>query len=283
MKFFPKPPKILEKKDNWARFSIEALYPGYGITIGNSLRRVLLSSLSGSAITQVKIKGVSHEFSTIPGVLEDVISIMMNLRQMRFRMYGDDSQKAVLRVKGLPSGKREREIIGSDFDLPSQLELVNGSCHIATLTDKKAELEIEILVERGVGYQSSEQFKKRKKPEVGSLPIDAIFTPIRKVNYKIENMRVGDRTDFDKLYLEITTDGTITPSEAFYRVSDILVKHFEIFSESLEPTVDKEKLKKGVEKKKELKKTKGSDKKLKKEKEKTEKIEKKAKTKKRKK
>ncbi len=235
MKFFPKPPKILEEKDDWARFSIEGLYPGYGITIGNSLRRVLFSSLSGTAATQVKIKGVSHEFSTIPGVMEDVITIMMNIRQMRFRSYTDEPQKIFLKIKG----KKEKEVRGSDFDIPSQLELINKSCHIATITDKKAELEMEIQVEKGVGYQPANRLGGKKKLEVGSLALDAIFTPIKRVNYQVENMRVGERTDFDRLYLEITTDGTITPKEAFYRAVDILVKHFTIFLDSLEPAQKK--------------------------------------------
>jgi len=235
MILLPKPPKIIDKKENWARFEIEGLYPGYGVTIGNSLRRVLLSSLEGAAVTQVKIKGIQHEFSVIPGVLEDVIHIMINLKKMRFRIYTDEPQKAFLKIKGLPSGKNEREIKGVDFEFPTQVELVNKSCHIATITDKKAELEMEIQIEKGIGYQPVEQTKKQKKLEIGILPLDAIFTPVKRVSYKVENMRVGERTYFDRLYLEITTDGTISPQEAFCQAADILVKHFSLFVETFEP------------------------------------------------
>ena len=235
MILLPKPPKIIDKKENWARFEIEGLYPGYGVTIGNSLRRVLLSSLEGAAVTQVKIKDIQHEFSVIPGVLEDVIHIMINLKKMRFRIYTDEPQKAFLKIKGLPSGKNEREIKGVDFEFPTQVELVNKSCHIATITDKKAELEMEIQIEKGIGYQPVEQTKKQKKLEIGILPLDAIFTPVKRVSYKVENMRVGERTDFDRLYLEIATDGTISPQEAFCQAADILVKHFSLFVETFEP------------------------------------------------
>ena len=232
MILLPKLPKIVDKKENWARFEIEALYPGYGITIGNSLRRVLFSSLTGAAVTQVKIKGVQHEFSTMPGILEDVISIMMNLKKMRFKIYTDEPQEATLKIKGLPAGRQEKEVKGSDFKFPTQVDLINKSCHIATITDKKAGIEMEIQIEKGVGYQPVERYKKQKKLGAGLLPIDAIFTPIKRVNYKVENMRVGERTDFDRLYLEITTDGTITPEEAFWQASDILVEHFSLFVET---------------------------------------------------
>jgi DNA-directed RNA polymerase subunit alpha len=221
----PLQPKVIEKKGNKAVFEIEALYPGYGVTIGNSLRRVLLSSLSGAAVTQMKIKGVPHEFSTIPGVLEDVIQIMLNLKQLRFKIYTEEPQKAILKVKG------EKEVKGSDFEIPAQLELVNKDCHIATLTDKKAALEIEIQVEKGVGYLPREN-RKKEELEIGTIPIDAIFTPIRKVAFRVENMRVGERTDFDKLFLEVETDGTISPETAFSQAADILVKHFSLFYET---------------------------------------------------
>jgi len=229
MILLPKEPKIIEKKDNWACFEIESLYPGYGITIGNSLRRVLLSSLPGAALTQVKIKGVQHEFSTLPGVLEDIIVIMMNLKQMRFKIYSDEPQKASLKVKG------EKEVKGSDFDCPSQVELVNKSCHIATLTDEKAELEMEIQIDRGIGYEPVEERKKNEKLEIGIMPIDAIFTPVKKVSYKVENMRVGERTDFDRLHLEVETDGTITPEQAFFGATEILIKHFSLLRNKFAP------------------------------------------------
>lgn len=225
MVLLPKPPKIISKKEHSACFEIEALYPGYGVTIGNSFRRVLLSSLSGAAITQMKIKGIQHEFSTIPGVLEDVITIAMNLKLLRFKMYTDELQKAVLKIKG------EKKVEGSDFKLSSQIELINKSSHVATLTNKKAELDIEIQIEKGIGYEPVERRKKQKKLEIGVIPIDAIFTPIKRVNYSVENMRVGERTDFDRLCLEIKTDGTITPEEAFFQAADILIKQFSLFAE----------------------------------------------------
>ncbi len=230
MILLPKQPKIINKKEDFACFEIESLHPGYGVTIGNSLRRVLLSSLSGAAITQMKIKKVQHEFSTIPGVLEDVITIAMNLKCLRFKMYTDEPQKASLRIKG------EKKAKGSDFKLSSQVELINKSSHIATLTNKKTELDIEIQIEKGIGYEPVERRKKQKKLEIGIIPIDAIFTPIKRVNYSVENMRVGERTDFDRLYLEIKTDGTITPEEAFFQASDILIKHFSLFAEPFKST-----------------------------------------------
>jgi DNA-directed RNA polymerase subunit alpha len=223
----PQKPKIIKKEKNTAIFEIEALYPGYGVTIGNALRRVLLSSLEGAAVTEMKIKGVSHEFSTIPGVLEDVVTIMLNLKQLRFKMIGNEAQRATLKVKG------EKEVKGADFELPAQLELVNPDCHIATLTSKTAKLEMEILVEKGVGYLPRER-KRREKLEIGVIPVDAIFTPVKRVAMRTENMRVGERTDFDKLFLEIETDGTVTPEEAFLKACEILINQFSFLKENLE-------------------------------------------------
>jgi len=243
--------KVIQKEKNKAVFEIEALYPGYGITIGNSLRRVLISSLEGAAVTQMKIKNVSHEFSVIPGVLEDVINIMLNLKQLRFKIFTKEPQKALLKVKG------EKKVKGSDFKLPSQLELVNKEAHIATLTNKKAELEIEIQVSKGIGYVSKES-RKKEKLEVGMVLLDAIFTPVKRVAFKVENMRVGKKTDFDRLFLEIETDGTISPQQAFSQSSEILFKHFDLFFETFKekekPLVKKEKEKPRKSKKHEKKK-----------------------------
>jgi len=221
----PLHPKIIEKKGNRAIFEIEALYPGYGVTVGNTLRRVLLSSLSGAAITQMKIKGIQHEFSTIPGVLEDVISIILNLKQLRFKVFAGEPQKAQLKVKG------EKEVRAADFDLPAQVELVNKDAYLATLTDKKAELEMEIQIEKGLGYEPAER-RKKEKLEIGTISLDAIFTPIKKVSFRVETMRVGERTDFARLFLEVETDGTITPEEAFFQASEVLVKHFSLFRDA---------------------------------------------------
>jgi len=224
----PHPPKIVKKEGNKAIFEIEALHPGYGVTIGNSLRRVLLSSLEGAAVTQMKIKGISHEFSTIPGVLEDVITIMLNLKQLRFRLFAAEPQKAVLKVKG------EKEVKGLDFTLPAQVELANKNCHLATLTSKSAELEMEIQIEKGIGY-SSRETRQKEKLEIGAIPVDAIFTPVKRVSYRIENMRVGERTDYDRVFLEIETDGIIAPEQAILQASEILVKHFSLLTETLKP------------------------------------------------
>jgi DNA-directed RNA polymerase subunit alpha len=221
----PQKPKIIKKEKNKATFEIEALYPGYGVTIGNALRRVLLSSLEGAAVTQMRIKGVPHEFTTIPGVAEDVITIMLNVKKLRFQMLTDEPQIAKLKVKG------EKEIKGADFELPSQVKLVNPNCHIATLTSKSSELEMEIQIEKGVGYLARERRAKEKVP-IGTILVDAIFTPIKRVSFRVENMRVGERTDFDKLFLEIETDGILSPEEAFLKASEILSEHFNFFKES---------------------------------------------------
>jgi len=233
---YPKKPKIVKKKDNWARFEIEALYPGYGMTVGNSLRRVLLSSLEGAAVTQVKIKDVPHEFSTIPGVLEDVIFIMQNLKQLNFKIYSDEPQKATLKVKG------KKEVKGSDFKFPTQVELINKNCHIASLTDKKAELEMEIQIEKGIGYVPKEA-RKKEKLEIGIILLDSIFTPVRRVSFKVESMRVGERTDFDRLFLNIETNGILTPEDALNQASEILVKHFSLLAETFKVEIKVEDLK----------------------------------------
>lgn len=217
---FPKKPKIKEE-GNLGEIVIEALYPNYGITIGNALRRVLLSSIEGAAITKVKIKGVPHQFSTIDGVLEDALTICQNLKRLRFKMIGTEPLEGKIKAKG------EMEVKGKDLILPAQLEVVNKDCHIATLTSKKASLEIDFVVEKGRGYLPKEMMGDE---EPGEIFIDAIFSPVKKVNFKVENMRVGKRTDFDKLTLEIETDGTLSPKEAFLEACQILRDHFDFLS-----------------------------------------------------
>lgn len=243
----PLQPKIVEKKENFAIFEIEALYPGYGVTIGNSLRRVLLSSLPGAAVTQVKIKGAQHEFSTIPGVKEDIISILLNLKQLRFKLYSDEPQKAELKVKGIKNVK------ASLFSLPSQVELANKDLYIASLTNKSAELNIEITIEKGLGYETVES-RKKEKLDIGTIAVDAAFTPVRKVSYRVENMRVGDRTDFDRLFLELETDGTLTPEKAFVQAAEILINHFSLFKTTFQETEKPLAVKKTAVKKNEKKK-----------------------------
>lgn len=228
----PLPPKIIQKNKNQAVFEVEGLYPGYGITVGNALRRVLLSSLEGVAVTEVKIKDVSHEFSTIPGVLEDVIMIILNLKKLRFKIHEGNIQKIELLAKG------ERKVKGSDFKISPQTELANPEFHLATITDKNTELNIEITIEKGIGYEPRDQRKVKReaghaqsKAEIGTIALDAVFTPVVNVSFQVENMRVGEKTDFDKLSIEIETDGTTAPEEAFYQACEILVKHFSLISE----------------------------------------------------
>jgi len=232
----PQKAKIIKKDDNRAVFEIDGCYPGYGMTLGNAFRRILLSSLPGAAITSVKIKGVSHEFSTIPYVLEDVIHIILNLKQIRFKVNSPESLPLKLELK--TSG--EREIKAKDIKLTSEIEIINKDAHIATLTDKKAKLDIEIEIQSGLGYVPVEQ-RKKEKLEIGAIAIDAIFSPIKKINYEIENMRVGDRTDFNRLMIDIETDGSISPEQAFSKAADILVDHFIIFASEKENVVPEEK------------------------------------------
>jgi len=239
--------KILQEKENYAKFVIEGLYPGYGITIGNALRRVLLSSLEGAAITDVKIKGVSHEFATIPGVLEDVIHICLNLKKLRFKIFSDEPIRAFLKVKG------QKEVKGKDLELPPQLELVNKEQHIATLTNKNANLEMEVIVRKGVGYEPREM-RTKEKLSVGEILLDAIYTPIKRVSYKVENMRVGERTDFDRLYLEIETDGTVSPQKALDQATQILLAHFNFVEDAIKKYVKEEKPKSQKPEKEKIKK-----------------------------
>ncbi|MCX6763370.1 MAG: DNA-directed RNA polymerase subunit alpha [Candidatus Moranbacteria bacterium] len=230
----PQKPKFTQLGDMSGKVEIEGCYPGYGTTLGNALRRVLLSSLSGAAITSVKIKGINHEFSTIPNVLEDLIQIILNLKQVRFRLFKDEPVKATLKIKG------EKKITAGMFECPSDIEVVSKDVHIATITSPKGELEMEIEVNPGIGYIPVEQREKEEK-EVGTISIDAVYTPIRRVNYAIENMRVGKKTDFERVTLEIDTDGTITPEEAFLKAVNILVEQFSIlgsFKEKEEASVE---------------------------------------------
>lgn len=204
------------EEGNKAVFEIGGLHPGYGHTIGNSLRRVLLSSLEGSSVVSVKMEGVNHEFSTIPGIAEDVITILLNIKQVRFRLFGDEPQVAHISVRGA------KEVTAADIQTPSQLEIVDSSIHIATLGSKDAVFEVEIVVDKGLGYVPRESHRK-EKVNVGELMLDAVYSPVRRVNYEVENMRVGDRTDYNKLRLFIETDGTISPRESLSSSLEILV------------------------------------------------------------
>lgn len=212
--------EINEKKD-YARFLVEPLESGYGITLGNSLRRVLLSSLPGAAVTSVKIEGVLHEFSSIPGVMEDVTDIILNLKMLALKVYSDEPQVVWLEATG------EGEVTAADIQLNSEVEILNPELHIATL-DSGAKLSMEITVEKGRGYRPSE--KNRKEEHViGVIPVDSIFSPIKKVNYTVTDTRVGQITDYDKLTMEVWTDGTILPDEAVSLSAKILNDHFKLF------------------------------------------------------
>ena len=218
-------PKFVQHEKNKAVFEISPLFAGYGVTLGNSLRRVLLSSMEGAAAVKIKIDGVPHEFTTVNGVLEDVVDIILNLKKVRFKLSGLDSAKVTLNAKG------EKEIKAGDLKAPTGVEIVNPDQIIATITDKKAELNMEIEVEKGIGYMPVEQ-RQKEKLSVGEIAIDAIFNPVKKVGFRVENIRVGERTDFNKLFVDIETDGSISPQEALKRAIGILMEQFKAVGES---------------------------------------------------
>ena len=218
-------PKIecIEMSDDYTfgKFVVEPLERGYGTTLGNSLRRILLSSLPGCAVTSIKIDGVLHEFSTVPGVAEDVTEIILNIKNLALKMHGDNTKIIKIDVQG------EKEILASDIIADADIEIVNPDLHIATLGEGHR-FYMEMTVEKGRGYQTSEKNKQPGQP-IGIIPIDSIFTPVRKVNYVIENTRVGQVTDFDKLVLEVWTNGTIKPDEAISFGAKILSEHLKLF------------------------------------------------------
>ena len=203
----PSKPRVVTESGNGGSYEIDGLYPGYGHTLGNSLRRIILSSLPGAAITSVKIAGVSHEFSTVPGVKEDVVTILLNLKKVRIELITEEPQTFELKVTG------PKDVKAGDIKLPGQARILNPELHIASLTDKNTTLQIDMTVEKGLGYVPKEVLQK-DKVDIGTITLDAIFTPIRRVNYEVENMRVGNRTDFNRLKIFIETDGTLTPRQA---------------------------------------------------------------------
>ncbi len=220
-------PRISAEKvdDNRGTFTVEPLDKGFGYTFGNSMRRVLLSSLGGAAITSVRIEGVAHEFSTIPGVKEDVTDIVLNLKDIVVRMHTDaDEVEAPLVATG------PGEVKAKDIDLPSGVEILNPNASIATL-EKKTKLEIYLTIGRGRGYAPAEENKTEEAP-IGVVPIDSIFSPIRRASYNVDSARVGQRTDFDKLTLELETDGSIEPTAALREASEILIKSLAIFTDA---------------------------------------------------
>lgn len=203
----PSKPRIVKESATSGVYEIDGLYPGYGHTLGNSLRRIILSSIPGASITSLSIDGVKHEFSAIDGIKEDVIAIILNLKKTRFKLHGDDAQKATLHIKGA------KTVTADDIEVPSQLEIMNKEQYICESTAKSVDIAIEITVEKGLGYVPREVLQK-DKAEIGTIALDASFTPIRRASYEVENMRVGDRTDHNRLRIAIETDGTITPHDA---------------------------------------------------------------------
>lgn len=212
----PSKPRIVSEESFKGVYEIDGLYPGYGHTLGNSLRRIILSSLPGDAIVELKIEGVGHEFSTIDGIKEDVIAIILNIKKIRVKLNSDEAQTITLNVKG------DGKFTAGDITLPTQVSVMNPELHILTSTNKNVNFKIEMRVEKGLGYVPKETLHK-DRVDVGTIALDGVFTPIRRVNYETENMRVGDRTDFNRLRIAIETDGTITPKAALEKAIEIMI------------------------------------------------------------
>jgi DNA-directed RNA polymerase subunit alpha len=227
-----------EGEKNYGKYIVEPLERGYGTTLGNSLRRILLSSLPGAAVTSVKIDGVLHEFSTIPGVKEDVTEIVLNLKKLAIKLHTDNPKQVYINVKG------PADVRASDISSDSEVEIYNPSLHIATL-EEGAHLSMDINIARGRGYVSAEQNKSESMP-IGVIPVDSIFTPVRKVNFIVENTRVGQVTDYDRLNLEVWTDGSVAPGESVAIGAKIMQEHLKLFidltnaAETMEIMVEKE-------------------------------------------
>ncbi len=211
--------------------TVSPCYPGYGTTLGNAMRRVLLSSLPGAAVTAVKMKGVDHEFSTIDHVKEDVVEIILNVKNLRFRVHGDEPVEIELHATG------EGVITAGQFEKDALVEVVNPEAVIATMTDKAGEFHLKAIVQKGRGYVPVEE-RENEKLEIGYIAIDSIYTPVRNVNFHTEHVRVGEMTNFDKLSLDIATDGTIAPEEAFQMAAEILVEQFGVLTRGMSDGVE---------------------------------------------
>lgn len=232
----PSKPRIVKEEGFSGVYEIDGLYPGYGHTLGNSLRRIILSSIPGAAITEVKISGVEHEFSTIEGIKEDVLTILLNLKKLRLKLVTDEPQTISIKAKGI------KMVTAATIEHPGQVEILNPELHIAELTTKNSELSIDIRVENGLGYVPREVLQK-DKVDIGTIALDASFTPIKRANYEVENMRVGDRTDFNRLRLIIETDGTLTPKEALEYSIKVMIEQLKAivgFEEPIEEILSKE-------------------------------------------
>lgn len=239
----PEAISVVKKEGNVAVFEIGPLMPGYGATVANPLRRVLLSSLEGGAVTSLKIKGIDHEFAAIPGVHEDIIQIILNLKKLRFRVFTDEPVLLNIVAKG------ETAVTGEDIQLTSDVELCNPEQAICTLTDKKITLEMELTVQKGRGYVSVEQRQKEKLP-IGVMAVDAAFSPVRVVNFTIEDVRVGQRIDFNKVVMEVQTDGSIQPEQAMKEAATILADHFNVVAQIAVPEPEAKPAKKAKKAKK---------------------------------
>jgi DNA-directed RNA polymerase subunit alpha len=234
----PSKPRVVLEEGNKGVFEIDGLYPGYGHTLGNSLRRIILSSLPGASVTAIKIDGISHEFSTIEGIKEDVIVMILNLKKVRFKMASDEPQTVNLSIKG------PKIVTASDIKTGGQVEILNGDLYLAEVTGK-INLSIEMKIEKGLGFISKEAFQK-DKVDIGTIAVDAIFTPIRRVSYEVENMRVGDKTNHNRLRISIETDGTLSAREALSRSIEIMIMQLKAIVDFKEP--EEEKVEKKVSK-----------------------------------
>lgn len=235
----PSKPRVVLEEGNKGVFEIDGLYPGYGHTLGNSLRRIILSSLPGASVTSIKIDGVSHEFQTMDGIKEDVIVMILNLKKTRFKMLSDEPQTVTLSIKG------PKEVLASDIKTGGQVEILNPELHIAEVTGK-VNLNIEMKIEKGLGFIPKESFQK-EKVDVGTIAVDAIFSPIRRVSYEVENMRVGDKTNHNRLRIAIETDGTLTAREALTRSIEIMINQLKAIVDFKEPEEEVKTKKKVVE------------------------------------
>ncbi|MEI8174902.1 MAG: DNA-directed RNA polymerase subunit alpha [bacterium] len=240
----PSKPRVVLEEANKGVFEIDGLYPGYGHTLGNSLRRIILSSLPGASVTSIKIEGVNHEFQTLDGIKEDVIVMILNIKKIRFKMISDEPQMITLSIKG------PKEVTAADIEVGGQVEILNPELHIVEVTGK-VNLNIEMKIEKGLGFISKEIFQK-EKVDVGTIAVDAIFTPVRRVSYEVENMRVGDKTNHNRLRISIETDGTLTPREALSRSIEIMIEQLKAivdFKEKEEVKVEKKVVKESEDEK----------------------------------
>lgn len=225
---------IKDLKDNHYEVVIEPFFPGFGVTVANSLRRVLLSSLEGAAVTAFKVDGAQHEFDSIDGVKEDLVEIMLNLKQLRLKCFSDEPVVLNIDIKG------EKEVTAADIKKNADVEIMNPDLVIATITDKNIKLSMEITVAKGRGYVTVEQRDDSKKLEISNIAIDSSFSPVLNVGYKIDNVRVGEMTNYEKVTMDMVTDGTIDAKEAISRAAKILEDHFALFMNDSPDTIKEE-------------------------------------------